>query len=232
MINLYSKILFFACASMALLCSCGEIEIASQDDGFSQKCASSPSINSFQKNFGGYKKGKSIPFKHSDGYLFSLAVTDWDNYMDEHSCQAKLDILLESAYPIYSIPLSTTAPTFYYDESHKSYSGVFEVQFGQYLFYLDNPLPHKQAIAQKDLDGKDTIFYGPDSLYIGKMEINGVTYDDVLVSHGRKYEPSYDIHVMDKVVLSDAKLYYQEKKGILKIELEDGSHIAINEKEK
>ena len=203
MINLYSKILFFACASMALLCSCGEIEIASQDDGFSQKCASSP-----------------------------LAVTDWDNYMDEHSCQAKLDILLESAYPIYSIPLSTTAPTFYYDESHKSYSGVFEVQFGQYLFYLDNPLPHKQAIAQKNLDGKDTIFYGPDSLYIGKMEINGVTYDDVLVSHGRKYEPSYDIHVMDKVVLSDAKLYYQEKKGILKIELEDGSHIAINEKEK
>ena len=200
MINLYSKILFFACASMALLCSCGEIEIASQDDGFSQKCASSPSINSFQKNFGGYKKGKSIPFKHSDGYLFSLAVTDWDNYMDEHSCQAKLDILLESAYPIYSIPLSTTAPTFYYDESHKSYSGVFEVQFGQYLFYLDKPLPHKQAIAQKN--------------------------------HGRKYEPSYDIHVMDKVVLSDAKLYYQEKKGILKIELEDGSHIAINEKEK
>jgi frataxin-like iron-binding protein CyaY len=63
------------------------------------------------------------------------------------------------------------------------------------------------------------------------MEINGVTYTDVAVVDGRKYEQPRKSEYQTKTVESDAKLYYQTKKGILKIEMEDGSYIAINEED-
>jgi frataxin-like iron-binding protein CyaY len=64
------------------------------------------------------------------------------------------------------------------------------------------------------------------------MEINGVKYTDVAVSNGRKYKQPYTNINQYTTEESDAKLYYQTKKGILKIELEDGSSIAINEGDK
>ena len=64
------------------------------------------------------------------------------------------------------------------------------------------------------------------------MEINGVKYTDVAVSNGRKYKQPYTSVNQYSTEESDAKLYYQTKKGILKIELEDGSSISINEGDK
>ena len=63
------------------------------------------------------------------------------------------------------------------------------------------------------------------------MKINGVVYTGVAVSNGRKNEQPDKDYYQDASVKSDAKLYYNTKKGILKIELEDGSHIAINEED-
>ena len=64
------------------------------------------------------------------------------------------------------------------------------------------------------------------------MEINGVKYKDVAISKGRKFKQPYTNINQYSTEESDAKLYYQTKKGILKIELEDGSSIAINEGDK
>jgi hypothetical protein len=63
------------------------------------------------------------------------------------------------------------------------------------------------------------------------MEINGVAYADVAVAKGRKYEEPYKNDYQTNTVESSARLYYQTKKGILKIEMEDGSYIAINEED-
>ena len=64
-----------------------------------------------------------------------------------------------------------------------------------------------------------------DSSFIDTLKVNGVTYTDVAVSEGRIKG------ARGEMVSSDAKLYYQTKNGILKIELEDGSYIAINEED-
>ena len=118
--------------------------------------------------------------------------------------------LLESAYPIYSISVSAVAPSFYFDEKDKLNRDAVDVRFGQYLFTLKNPI----ALGESD------------SSYIDTLEVNGVSYPGVAVSNGVLQNGS-----QGKSVPTDAKLYYQEKKGILKIELEDGSYIAINEED-
>ena len=146
--------------------------------------------------------------------LFSFAVTDRDNFIDD-ACQKHLNTILESAYPIYTISLSAETTTFYYNENDKLNQSIM-VRFGQYIFSLKNPESLKNA---------------SDSSYIEKMEINGVSYTDVAVADGRKYEQPYKSDYQTKTVESSAKLYYQTKTGILKIEMEDGSYIAINEED-
>jgi len=222
--RMYSCVFILECTALALLCACADIDSSTQT--YSERCLDDAKIKGYQADFGGYKKGKTIPFKHSDGYLFSLAVTDRNNYLDE-LCQKQLNTTLESAYPIYSISLSVKNPSFYYDSDDKEKHEIVEARFGQYVFSLVNPLAHKEARIVEKVGGKDSVYFGPDSLYFDEMEINGVTYKDVAVSYGSKYED----RDRKSSVESDAKLYYQTKKGILKIEMEDGSHIAINEKE-
>ena len=221
---LYCKIRYFACASLVLLCACGEID--TYPDTYSQRCSDTAAIDGFQADFGGYKKGKRIPYKHSDGYLFALTVTDRENYIDGAS-EKHLVTTLESAYPIYSVTVSGKTGTFYYDGAQKNRQPL-EIEFGQYVFTVVDPLILKEVLHVAKVNGKDTLLYGPDSNYIEKMEVNGVTYKDVAVSHGEKYKSFNNKY---STVKSDAKLYYQTKKGILKIELEDGSHIAINEED-
>lgn len=202
--SLLKRMRFLACASLILLCACGDI--ISSSENYSQRCVDNSNIQGYAAEFGGYKKGKSIPFKHSDGYLFSLTVTERKNSID-YSCQKHLKTTLESAYPIYFISLASDASTFYYSEEDMKKSGNVDVAFGQYEFSLPNPL------ALQNMPGSD-------SPYIDSMKINGVVYTGVAVSKGKIAS-----------VESDAKLYYNTKKGILKIELEDGSHIAINEED-
>lgn len=206
-----TKSLLLICSTLGLLCACSE---KSTTEPNFQKCSDTSKIKGYQADFGGYKEGKTIPFKHSDGYLFSFAVTDRDNFIDD-ACQKHLNIILESAYPIYTISLSAETTTFYYNENDKLNQSIM-VRFGQYIFSLKNPESLKNA---------------SDSSYIEKMEINGVSYTDVAVADGRKYEQPYKSDYQTKTVESSAKLYYQTKTGILKIEMEDGSYIAINEED-
>ena len=205
------KSLLLICSTLGLLCACSE---KSTTEPNFQKCSDTSKIKGYQADFGGYKEGKTIPFKHSDGYLFSFAVTDRDNFIDD-ACQKHLNTILESAYPIYTISLSAETTTFYYNENDKLNQSIM-VRFGQYIFSLKNPESLKNA---------------SDSSYIEKMEINGVSYTDVAVADGRKYEQPYKSDYQTKTVESSAKLYYQTKMGILKIEMEDGSYIAINEED-
>ena len=211
MMKFCMKSLLLICSTLGLLCACSE---KSTTEPNFQKCSDTSKIKGYQADFGGYKEGKTIPFKHSDGYLFSFAVTDRDNFIDD-ACQKHLNTILESAYPIYTISLSAETTTFYYNENDKLNQSIM-VRFGQYIFSLKNPESLKNA---------------SDSSYIEKMEINGVSYTDVAVADGRKYEQPYKSDYQTKTVESDAKLYYQTKKGILKIEMEDGSYIAINEED-
>lgn len=206
--KLYSKILVSLIASLGLFCGCGEVDDAPPT--YSQKCGDVAEFEGFQASFGSYKEGKTIPFKHSDGYLFSLTVVSKDKYIDETFCLRRMNTLLESAYPIYSISISAEAPSFYFDEKDKLNRDAVEARFGQYLFTLKNPLA---------FTGK------ADSFFIDTLKVNGVTYTDVAVSEGRIKG------ARGEMVSSDAKLYYQTKNGILKIELEDGSYIAINEED-
>ena len=194
--------------SLALFCACTvEIE-PSYPEGYSERCVDKvTNISKFQASFGDYDRGDVIPFKHSDGYLFNLSVSSRE-YSFDISCEKHLDIQLESSYPIYSFLLSGQSSSFYYNEYYKIDQSALDVQFGQYYFTLRDP---------------ETLKFFHDSLsYIGSMEINGVTYHDVAVDIGGKQGPN-------GFGPSEAKLYYQTKKGILKIELEDGSYIAINE---
>ncbi len=226
MMKFCTKSLFLLNFSLAFLCACGDV--ITTEPNF-QKCSDNSKISGYQADFGGYKEGKTIPFKHSDGYLFSLAVTDRENYID-NMCQKHLNTTLESAYPIYSISLSAETTTFYYNEDDKLNQSI-TVKFGQYVFSLKDPEGLKRTLTWTKVDGKDTLAYATDSSYVGEMEINGGTYTDVVVADGRKYEQPYKNDYQTKTVESNAKLYYQTKKGILKIEMEDGSYIAINEKD-
>ena len=211
MMKFCMKSLLLICSTLGLLCACSE---KSTTEPNFQKCSDTSKIKGYQADFGGYKEGKTIPFKHSDGYLFSFAVTDRDNFIDD-ACQKHLNTILESAYPIYTISLSAETTTFYYNENDKLNQSIM-VRFGQYIFSLKNPESLKNA---------------SDSSYIEKMEINVVSYTDVAVADGRKYEQPYKSDYQTKTVESSAKLYYQTKMGILKIEMEDGSYIAINEED-
>jgi hypothetical protein len=197
--------------SLAILCACGDV-VETEPNYY--KCSDNSKISGYAAEFGNYKVGKTIPYKHSDGYLFSLAVIDRDNYIDD-VCTKHLNTILESAYPIYSISLSIETTTFYYNEQDKL-NQTITAEFGQYVFSLRNPESLKSA---------------HDSSYIEKMEINGVAYADVAVAKGRKYEEPYKNDYQTNTVESSARLYYQTKKGILKIEMEDGSYIAINEED-
>ena len=211
MMKFCTKLLFLMNFSLVFLCACGDV-VTTESNYY--KCSDNSKISGYAAEFGNYKVGKTIPYKHSDGYLFSLAVIDRDNYIDD-VCTKHLNTILESAYPIYSISLSIETTTFYYNEQDKL-NQTITVEFGQYVFSLRNPESLKSA---------------HDSSYIEKMEINGVTYTDVAVAKGRKYEQPYKNDYQTNTVESSAKLYYQTKKGILKIEMEDGSYIAINEED-
>ncbi|WP_073057832.1 MULTISPECIES: hypothetical protein [unclassified Fibrobacter] len=212
--------------SLAILCACGDV-VETEPNYY--KCSDNSKISGYAAEFGNYKVGKTIPYKHSDGYLFSLAVIDRDNYIDD-VCTKHLNTILESAYPIYTISLSAETATFYYNEDDKLNQSI-TVKFGQYIFSLRNPERLEKELALINADGKDSLAYVRDSSYIEKMEINGVAYADVAVAKGRKYEQPYKNDYQTNTVESSAKLYYQTKKGILKIEMEDGSYIAINEED-
>ena len=226
MMKFCTKSLLLMNFSLAILCACGDV-VETEPNYY--KCSDNSKISGFPAEFGNYKVGNTIPFKHSDGYLFSFAVTDRDNFIDD-ACQKHLNTTLESAYPIYSISLSAETTTFYYNEDDKLNQSI-TVKFGQYIFSLRNPERLEKELALINADGKDSLAYVRDSSYIEKMEINGVAYADVAVAKGRKYEQPYKNDYLTNTVESNAKLYYQTKKGILKIEMEDGSYIAINEED-
>lgn len=226
MMRFCTKLLLLMNFSLAFFCACGDV-VETEPNYFN--CSDNSKISGFPAEFGNYKVGNTIPFKHSDGYLFSLAVIDKENYIDE-ACSKHLNVILESAYPIYTISLSAETATFYYNEDDKL-NQTITVKFGQYIFSLRNPERLEKELALINAGGKDSLAYVRDSSYIEKMEINGVTYTDVAVAKGRKYEQPYKNDYQTNTVESSAKLYYQTKKGILKIEMEDGSYIAINEED-
>lgn len=224
--SLRLRIFAFLSSSIALLSACtGSDDPSSTLDTYNQRCADNLNIEGFQADFGGYKEGKSIPFKHSDGYLFSLTVTSKDQYFDDF-CAQRQSVVLESLYPIYYITVSAGSLSYFNSDADKMNLDTISVHIGQYLFTLRNPEGLKKSLVKAKDEDEDSSRYVQDTAYVDTMEINGVTYTEVAVSQGRKQVNE------NKTAKSDARLYYQAKKGILKIELEDGSYIAINEKEK
>ena len=210
-------------ASLALFYACDDA--SSSISIPNENCSNNSKITGFLSDFGGYKNDKYIPFMHSDGYNFKFLVTDRVRTTDE-LCKRHLYSKLVSDYPIYTIGLNAEADNYTYiinGQSSQVDDGFINVTFGQYLFTVYPPSYVKDSLY---------LYYGKKNLetsFIDTMEINGVTYTDVFVSNGKKHVLPYKTNDQDKFVDSDAKLYYQAKKGILKIEMEDGSYIAINE---
>lgn len=183
-------------------------------------------LGDFQKNFGKYDSGDTVMFEHSNGYSFNMVVVedsvfyfspfgtyaskfdipckDADNVPTAHQMR---EVLLESDYPMYTIQIKM---------AQKDYGreGI-DITFGQYEF----------TIYKEDLERN------PLADSIGSLEINGKKYDDVIATKGKKvvYGQDEDDSVVYKSVDSESRVFYNKKKGILKIELEDGSFIAINE---
>lgn len=221
--RLYFRIFGLVCASIALLSACSEDILSTPPDTYSERCADNLKFEGFQVDFGGYEVGKSIPFMHSDGYNFSLTVTKRDKFFDD-LCYKTLYTVLESAYPMYYMSLTSGSPV--YTSASDPWAVAVTISFGQHKFIARDPeyYKNKKVPIVEQIDGKDTVYYGPDSTYFDKMEINGVTYTDVVVAYGKMLNSNKDIE-------TGAKLYYQTKKGILKIEFADFSYIAINEKE-
>lgn len=181
-----------------------------------ESCKDVVDLSAFQENFGSYELSKKIPFKHSNGYTFYMEVVQIDKGADDF-CNMRHNIVLESTYPIYTINLYTSRNSTSLGPS-KNDQDTIGVSFGQYRFTLVNP--------EADTSNVDTLV------------INNKIYADVAIVKGRKikqtevipaYISSYDEE--EETIESDAKLYYQTRKGILKIEMEDNTYIAINEKE-
>ena len=229
MIRPCTRILISLFAMCALFCACGGDSDVSAEagDNYSERCYDQKNLEGFQADFGNYRRGQTIPFLFSDGLMFPLAVSDVEQGMDEVTCRKYKFTWLESSFPIYSIKISAYAPTFYYNEVDKLYSDTLRVTFGQYVFTLDNPEVHRNSTRIRRSNGSDSLAYNPDSLFVDTMMINGVKYTDVAVSYGRKYESVSQT----KLVKADARLYYQAEKGILKIDMEDGSSISIREED-
>ena len=212
-------------ASLALFSACDDA--SSSINIPNENCSNNSKITGFLNDFGGYKNDKYIPFMHSDGYNFKFLVTDRVRTTDE-LCKRHLYTKLVSDYPIYTIGLDANADNYTYvinGQSSPPDDGFISVTFGQYVFTVYPPSYVKDSLYR--LYGKKNL----DASFIDTMEINGVTYTDVFVSEGRKHVLPHKTNAEDKFVDSDAKLYYQAKKGILKIEMEDGSFIAINEED-
>lgn len=202
-------------ASVSIFIGCTDSD--SGYDAHYESCKDVADLSEFQENFGSYKLEKKIPFKHSNGYTFYMEVTQCDRGADDF-CNMRQTITLESSYPIYTINLTSSQKSTYLEPS-KIYGDTLAVSFGQYRFTLKNPKA--------------------DSSRIDTLILNKIAYTDVAVAIGRKVKqteviPAYisSSNEVEETVESDAKLYYQSKKGILKIEMEDGSYIVINEKEK
>lgn len=210
------KRLFFTSAILALSLSyigCSSDSSSSPNQQY-ETCKEVSDLSDFQENFGSYKADQKLPFKHSNGYSFILSVTDYKKEADQF-CNENIDISLESSYPIYSINLHAVQNSLKFAHA-TSLDDSIAVTFGQYHFGLQNPKN--------------------DSTRIDTLIINNKIYTDVSVAKGRKvknesrkeaYNDNYE-----ETVKSDARLYYQFEKGILKIEMEDGTYIALNEQEK
>ncbi len=201
-------------------------------DVFSDLCI--PDIDplcDFQKKFGGYDYGDTLHFSHSNGYTFDLAVVKDDvsyrtddgglyNREKDIPCNENgpttavrlRSVRLEAVFPMLSIDLEM--------DGDNRWSQSIEVYMGQYRFSLN----------RSDFEEKSS----EKSRLVDSVEVNGHVYRNVAVVEGvRHTEKQYAYDGVQGVKKNDApssaKMYYLEKKGIIKIELEDGSFIALKE---
>lgn len=218
--NLFAYGLF-----LSLLVACGE-------GLFKDFCI--PSIDplcDYQKKFGGYDYGDTLHFLHSNGYTFDLAVIrddvsyradDGGLYKSENDIPCNdngpttavrlRSVRLESVFPMMAIDLEMNGDN--------RLSQSIEVYMGQYHFSLN-----RSDFEEKSSDK---------SRLVDSVEINGHVYRNVAVVEGVRHmekEYAYDgfYGVKKNDIPSSAKIYYLEKKGLLKIEFDDGEFIALKE---
>lgn len=205
----------YALSALALI-STGCTGSDSSSDPQYQSCLDVANLSEFQQQFGSYKASQKISFSHSNGYTFFFEVTDYDKSADDF-CNMNSDVLLESTYPIYSIHIHSSISSVSLDKAKRD---TISVTFGQYQFTLMNPDEIK-ALSKDSKGSKDEL---ENYSFVDTLKINNNIYTDVYEVIGRM--------TTNETVESDPKLYYQVEKGILKIVMDDGSYIAINEKEK
>ena len=174
-----------------------------------------------QKTVGGFKKGATTHYIHSEGFEFDLTVSqdsifknEWSEFCVEVEEEDRT-ILLTSTYPIMSVEVN-----FYGnidDSDEKNTRMPMRISHGNTKFSaaLDsNGTPLEKGI-ENTLMMLDTITF------------NGTTYDSVFVIMDNAHYDGLNYH--EDVPGDTAYLYFSKEKGILKFETTDGKSFTIKE---
>ncbi|MBO7412703.1 MAG: hypothetical protein J6U20_03440 [Fibrobacter sp.] len=190
-------------------------------DSCSETTTGTNKLSSVQKKVGGFKKGKSTHYIHSDGFEFDLTVTKDTNYFVTYSGYCiEIDKELRkrkmtSKDPAMSVDVELLADGDLFATLSISYDGTV------YQFNLDSAA---QVFDEEwHVELRDTITF------------NGTVYDSVFVVQDNNSSFIYDEETKryrDRAPSTNsAHLYFSLKKGILKFETVDGKSFTIKEGE-
>lgn len=169
-----------------------------------------------QKEIGGFKKGNTAHYVHSDGFEFDLTVTTDTNYFATYRnfcIEIDKEVqkrVLTSTDPALSVEVVLEADGEHHSTLAFSYGGT------DYKFNVDST----QMFDEKNhVELLDTITF------------NGVTYDSVyaVICNSHFYYYDNDTREYNVPTTPLTHLYFSFKKGILKFETEDGKEFTIKE---
>ena len=181
-----------------------------------------------QKKVGGFKKGTTIHYVHSEGFEFDLTVTqdsifknDWTDYCVEAEEEDRT-VLLTSTYPIMSVEVNFYGDIDVSEEEDKknlviSHSMPMHISYGNtgFLVELDSTGTPEEMGIEGTVRMLDTITF------------NGVTYDSVFAIMDMAH---YDaLNYNEQIEGDTAFLYFSKTAGILRLETTDGASFTIKE---
>lgn len=188
-------------------------------DSCSETTTGTNKLSSPQKKVGGFKKGKSTHYIHSDGFEFDLTVTTDTNYFETYT-----NYCIEIDKEVRNRKMTSDDPAMSVDVKLLADGDLFGTLFitydgTKYQFNLDSAAQVSDEEWHVEL--RDTITFNGivyDSVYVVLDNSSSFIYDD---ESNRYAKPSTD----------PAHLYFSMKKGILKFETLDGKSFTIKEGE-
>lgn len=205
-------------ASTAIFTACGSTDTCTCSEVYHPKLR----LADCQKKVGGFKKGTTIHYVHSEGFEFDLTVSqdsifknEWSDFCVEAEEEDRT-VLLTSTYPIMSVEVSFYGDIDDSDEEKNSRMPML-ISHGNTKFSaaLDsNGTPLEKGI-ENTLMMLDTITF------------NGTTYDSVFVIMDNAHYNGLNYN--EEVPGDTAYLYFSKEKGILKLETTDGKSFTIKE---